>query len=109
PYTTLFRSSTGNDFFATQNQSSITFDQSGIPTGGSNDTGANQVLSVTTTAGTTTYAATQLPVTLSVTNGSGVTYSYSDPVDTNPSIGKRYKLGTVTGPASGFSVSGNAS
>ena len=44
--------SANNEFHAAQNQAAITFNQSGIPTGGSNDTGTNQVLSVTIGAST---------------------------------------------------------
>ena len=85
----------------------ITFDQSGIPTGVSNDTSTIQVLSVTigATTPTTTYTAAQLPVTLNTSNGTTVNYTYSDPV-ASTTTGKRYARGTITGPASGFSASG---
>jgi uncharacterized repeat protein (TIGR01451 family) len=110
----LFDNSTGsqyssnNQFLAKQNQAAITFDQSGIPTGGSNDTGTSQVLSVTVGATTTTYTAAQLPATVNTTNGTAVTYSYTNPV-ASTTTGKRYALTGVTGPASGFSASGTQS
>ncbi len=72
----------------------VTFGQSGI----GSDTGANQVLTV----GSTTYTASQLPVTLSFASGTSVSYSYSSPV--NATAGKRYVLTGTTGPASPFTV-----
>ncbi|MFN2590488.1 MAG: S8 family serine peptidase, partial [Actinomycetota bacterium] len=88
------------------NTSAVTFNQSGIPTGVSNDTGTNQVLSVTVGSTTTAYNASQLPVTLNVTNGSSVSYTYSNPV-ASTTAGKQYRLSSVTGPTSPFTVNGN--
>ena len=82
----------------------ITFGASGIPTGGSSDSGTSQVLSVSVAGGTpTTYTAAQLPATLPVLSGSSVSYSYGS-IEPSSASGKRYRLTGHTGPDSGFSV-----
>ena len=71
----------------------VTFGATGIPTGGSSDTGTNQVLTVTVGSGTpATYTAAQLPVTVSAVEGSTVSYAYGNPVASTSSDGGLYIL-----------------
>ena len=65
------------------------------------------VLSVTVGATTTNYQASEFPVTRTLTSGTSVGYTYSDPVASSDA-GKRYDLTGTTGPASGFTVNSNA-
>jgi parallel beta-helix repeat protein len=86
----------------------VTFGANGIPTGGSNDTGTHQVLSVTIGTGApTTYTADQLPVTLPIVSGSSVSYQYGNPVGSTSSSGGLYILQNGRSlPSSPFGVAG---
>ena len=79
------------------NQYQVNFAQSGL-----DSTATGTVVTVNGSA--KTYA--DLPYALWVDSGGSVSYSYSSPVSSTTS-GKRFRLSTVTGPASPITVSGS--
>ena len=74
----------------------LTFAQMGIGA----DTGANTVVTI----GVTPKAAGALPFSDWFDDGSAVTYGYTQFVDTDPTSSKRYRRTSVTGIASGTTV-----
>ena len=84
-------------------QSTITFNQTGIP---GTDAGATNVLSVTIDSTTTNYNAADFPVVRTVTSGTVVSFTYNTPVASS-TVGKQYAKTAGPTPGSPVTVTSN--